>query len=102
MHQFIVFPDLLSAQFTVHATLFFVRLEIAEIPSHYGTSMALPFDNLSGIGTIICFLFGHARLIFLVGTLISSITRWLLPKQTHVRLGTCAVRNKSRDVTLRL
>lgn len=77
MHQFIVFPDLLSAQFTVHATLFFVRLEIAEIPSHYGTSMALPFDNLSGIGTIICFLFGHARLIFLVGTLISSITRWL-------------------------
>ncbi|MEY6612837.1 hypothetical protein, partial [Listeria monocytogenes] len=61
MHRFIVFPDLLSAQFTVRATLFFVRLEIAEIPSHYGTSMALPFDKLSGIGTIIGFFFGNLR-----------------------------------------
>lgn len=25
----------------------------------YGTSLALPFDNLSGIGTVICVLFGN-------------------------------------------
>ena len=80
---------MLSAQFTVRVTLFFVRLQIAEIPPHYGTSLAFPFDNLSGIGTVICVLFGNLSVDFsLVGTLISSITRphfsWLLPKQIHM------------------